>query len=113
MNYLTSNSSSDAFDGTDMTADTMLDPNWPFNIPFTNQSAFQSAFTPAGFSFDAPFGHSQEAESSSRAGPSNSTNGHSTVPDTAEGVINNAATGVDQQVELLHGLLDKFPAEAM
>ena len=113
MNYLISDASSDAFVEQAMNADAVLDPNWPFNVPFTNQSAFQSAFTPAGFSFDAPFGHSLGQESSNHAESSQSVNGQAQSSSTVDRQYGNSAAGLDQPVDHLQGLIDKVPADSL
>ena len=45
---------------TDMAYDEFHDG--PFAIPFTNQLAFQTAFTPAGFNFESPFALNSTSE---------------------------------------------------
>ena len=55
MNYLLTLPPPLKGDSDDLTGDSALQGHHgtiPFNIPFTNQQAFQDSFTPEGFSFD-------------------------------------------------------------
>jgi len=48
-----------------------------FTVPFTNQLAYQTAFTPAGFSFESPFLNQPSPDMSWQQLPGKEGNGSS------------------------------------
>ena len=105
MNYLTVNPPPLQGDEDALTSAAGL--NFPFGIPFTNQSAFQSAFTPEGFSFESPFGLPSNSFNNTSSMNGSALAGPSSAP-KAKPFSQNSVSG---SAQYLNGLTNVIPSD--